>query len=168
MAIPELLISALILRHLRNEARARFGDATALGDVKALAPRQAHSESPSTELGAFAQKRAGEAHAGCHKAARKLDANLGTPAEVTGPAGVEMNTKNPGLVYGYVVGTVGEIATQIRDSPTSSPAGLAPSTPPPLQHYQEQERRHLHTAHPPLDRICCTPRMGKSSSRQVP
>ena len=55
--IPDLIISALYLEHLEEGAYARFGDATTLGGVKALAPGQAYSESPSTAFGASVQKR---------------------------------------------------------------------------------------------------------------
>ena len=56
--IPDLIINASCLEHLEGGAYARFGDATTLGDVKALAPGQAYSESPSTSFGESAQKRA--------------------------------------------------------------------------------------------------------------
>ena len=46
------------LEHLEEGAYACFGDATALGHVRTLAPGQACSESPSTAFGASVQKRA--------------------------------------------------------------------------------------------------------------
>ena len=39
--IPDLIISALFLWNLVNGAHTRFGGATALGDIRALAPGQA-------------------------------------------------------------------------------------------------------------------------------
>ena len=56
--IPDLITSALYLEHLEEGTYARFGDATTLGDVKALASGQAYSESQSTAFGASDQKRA--------------------------------------------------------------------------------------------------------------
>ena len=56
--IPDMIISALHLEHLENKAYGRFGDATTLGDIRALAPGQVYSESPSAAFGASAQKRA--------------------------------------------------------------------------------------------------------------
>eukprot|EP00614_Pseudopedinella_elastica_P014378 CAMPEP_0172584314 /NCGR_PEP_ID=MMETSP1068-20121228/3899_1 /TAXON_ID=35684 /ORGANISM="Pseudopedinella elastica, Strain CCMP716" /LENGTH=70 /DNA_ID=CAMNT_0013378441 /DNA_START=464 /DNA_END=674 /DNA_ORIENTATION=+ len=49
---------ALKLEHFEEGEYTRFGDATTPGDVKALAPGQANSESPSTAFGASVQKRA--------------------------------------------------------------------------------------------------------------
>ena len=54
----DLFIGAYYLEHLEEGACVRIGDATALGDVKKLAPGQAYSESPSTAFGASVQKRA--------------------------------------------------------------------------------------------------------------
>ena len=90
--IPDLIIDAHSLEHVEDRARARFGDATTLGDVKTLAPGQAYSESPSTDFGASVQKRADKVHEDYQKAAKKLDAKLGTPASATGPVEAEMNT----------------------------------------------------------------------------
>ena len=55
--ILDLIINALYLVHLEEGAYARFGDATTLGNIKTLAPKQAYSESPSTAFGASVQKR---------------------------------------------------------------------------------------------------------------
>ena len=81
--IPDLIVDAQSLEHVEDRARARFGEATTLGDVKTLAPGQAYSESLSTDFGASVQKRAGKVHEDYHKAAKKLDAKLGTPASAT-------------------------------------------------------------------------------------
>ena len=86
---PDLIINALSLMHLEN---ARVRDATALGGVRAPAPRQAYSGLPFTAFGASIQKRAGKAHGDYHKAARKLDAKPGTPANATGLAAEEIDT----------------------------------------------------------------------------
>jgi hypothetical protein len=113
--IPDLIVDAHSLEHVEDGARARFGDATTLGDVKTLAPGQAYSESPSTDFGASVQKRADKVHEDYHKAAKKLDAKLGTPAGATGPVEAEMNTYNSGRVSGLAVGAFGEVSSQIRD-----------------------------------------------------
>ena len=88
--IPDLIVDAHSLEHAEDGARARFGDATTLGDVKTLAPGQTYSESPSTDFGASVPKRADKVHEDYHKAAKKLDAKLGTPAGANGPAEAEM------------------------------------------------------------------------------
>ena len=98
-----------------NKAYERFGDATTLGDVKTLAPGQIYSESASTAPGESVQKRADKVHRDYHKTAKKLDAKLGTPADVTGPVETEMNSYNSGRVSGFVVGAFGEVSMQIRD-----------------------------------------------------
>ena len=54
-------------------------------------------------------------HEDYHKAAKKLDAKLGTPAGATGPVEAEMNTCNSGRVSGLAVGAFGEVSSQIRD-----------------------------------------------------
>ena len=69
-----MIINALRLEHLENKAHERFGDATTLGDVKALAPGQVYLESASTASGASVQKRADKVHRDHHRTAKKLDA----------------------------------------------------------------------------------------------
>ena len=113
--VPDLIIGALYLEHLEEEAHASFCDTTALGDVKALAPGQAYSESPSTAFGASVQKRADKAHEDYHRTSKKLDAKLGTHPDATGPVETEMNPNNPGRVSGFVVGAFGEVPMQVRD-----------------------------------------------------
>ena len=81
---PRLIISAPHLEHLEKGAYARFGDATALGDARTLAPGQTYSESQSMAFGASVQKHADKAHEDYHKTAKKLDAKLGTHADATG------------------------------------------------------------------------------------
>eukprot|EP00614_Pseudopedinella_elastica_P035612 CAMPEP_0172624986 /NCGR_PEP_ID=MMETSP1068-20121228/140631_1 /TAXON_ID=35684 /ORGANISM="Pseudopedinella elastica, Strain CCMP716" /LENGTH=74 /DNA_ID=CAMNT_0013434139 /DNA_START=41 /DNA_END=261 /DNA_ORIENTATION=- len=44
-----------------------------------------------------------------HKAARKLDAKLGTPTAAVGPAEAEMDTCNSEHVPGLAVGAIGEV-----------------------------------------------------------
>ena len=98
----------------RRSARTLY-NATTLGDVKTLAPGQAYSESPSTDFGGSVQKRAGKVHEDYHKAAKKLDAELGTPAGSTRPVEAEMNTYNSGRASDLAVGAFGEVSSQIRD-----------------------------------------------------
>ena len=71
---PDLIISALYLENLEEGAYARSWDATTPGDIRALAPGQAYSESPSTAFGASVQKRAEKVHEDHHKTSKKLDA----------------------------------------------------------------------------------------------
>ena len=54
-------------------------------------------------------------HEDYHKAARKLDAKLGTPAGATGPVEAEVNTYNSGRVSGLAVGAFAKVSSQIRD-----------------------------------------------------
>eukprot|EP00614_Pseudopedinella_elastica_P018888 CAMPEP_0172646268 /NCGR_PEP_ID=MMETSP1068-20121228/240153_1 /TAXON_ID=35684 /ORGANISM="Pseudopedinella elastica, Strain CCMP716" /LENGTH=263 /DNA_ID=CAMNT_0013460523 /DNA_START=331 /DNA_END=1119 /DNA_ORIENTATION=+ len=98
-----------------KKKRTALGDATTLGDVKALASGQAYSKSPSTAFGAFVQKRVDKVHEDYRKIAKKLDAILGTHADATGPVETEMNSYNSGRVSGFVVGTFGEVSMQLRD-----------------------------------------------------
>ena len=113
--IPDLIITALYLEHFEEGAYARFGDATTPGDVRALAPGKAYSESPSTAFGASAHKRADKIYGDFHKTAKKLDAKLGTHADATLPVETEMNSYNSGRVSGFVVGAFGEASMQVRD-----------------------------------------------------
>ena len=87
-----MIIDTLYLEHLEEGAYARSANATTLGNVKTLAPGQAYSESPPTAFGASVQKRADVVHEDCHKTARKLDAELGTHADATGPVETEMGS----------------------------------------------------------------------------
>ena len=87
----------------------------ALGDIKTPAPERAYSESQSVQFGTSYQKRADKEHEDYHKAAKKLDAKLGTPEDATGPAGAKMSTYNSGRVSGFVVGALGEVSTQVFD-----------------------------------------------------
>ena len=135
--------SVLFLGHLEGGSRARNGGATTPGDGKALAP-EAYSQSPSTVFGEYFQKRAENVHEDCHKATKKPGGRLGTAAGATGPAEAEMDTGNSEVVSAFVVGVFGGASTQV------------------------QEQGNLHSGDPPLDRTCCTPRMGQSSSLRAP
>ena len=86
-AIPDLIINALYLEHLEERAYARFGGATTLGDVKALAPGHAYSEPPPTAFDAYVQKRAGKVHEDHQKTAKNFDANIDTHRTQLGPSG---------------------------------------------------------------------------------
>ena len=66
-------------------------------------------------FGASVQKRAGKVHGDFHKTSKKLDAQLGTHTDATGPVETEMTFYNPGRVSGFVVAAFGEVSTQVTD-----------------------------------------------------
>ena len=61
------------------------------------------------------QKRAGEVHEDWHKAAKKPNTKLGTPAGASGPDEAEISTCNSGSASSFVVGAISEVSTQVRD-----------------------------------------------------
>ena len=88
--IPDLIINAFYLEQLEEGAYVRFGDATTLGDVRTMAPGQAYSESPSMAFWSSILKRADKVHEDYHENATKLDEELGTHADATGPVETEI------------------------------------------------------------------------------
>ena len=84
-----------------------IGDATALGDVRALTPGQAYSESPSAAFGESVQKRANKVHE---------DAGHSS-------AGKEPTEKGPGVSSEH-----SQAPARYATSPNPSPASSAPGT----------------------------------------
>ena len=165
--IPDLIVDAHSLGHVEDGARARLGEATTLGDVKTLAPGRTNSESPSTDFGASVQKRADKVHEDYHKAARKLDAKLGTPAGATGPVEAEINTCNSGRVSGLAVGAFGEVSSQIRDLADLAACELSAEY---LAFFDiaKKESKGIFTNGSAARRSCRPSEMGRTASRPVP
>ena len=93
----------------------RFGDASTLADLKTLAPGQAYSESTSTGFSETVKKREVQVHEDYHKAAKKLDGQLGSRVGTIGPVESEMNNYNSGKIAGLILGAFGELSMCFHD-----------------------------------------------------
>ena len=105
--IPDLMIDATSIDLPENAAN-MLGDRT-LENMKALAPRTAHSESTSTAFSHSVEKRQKQVSPAYHAVARSLDAELDSQPGSPGPVDSELSTFISGKVLGLVTSTYAEL-----------------------------------------------------------